>query len=583
MSLPKDKALARIRTFANDVKKERGEETDDDRLVSPVSEETTAEEVVIKEKPSPEISNKTKEEKEPVTSVVKKPPLSTSYQKDLKQVGGEHVSDLQKEIDAKLPSTEPSVVEKAAPRKNRDTADHKRRQEQRSFASGDTTIITDTKRTSGGWLSKISSSIKTWWEDRKRRKQASVRRYAVPSADRRKGVIRTATTQSGAMFTADNDSLKEAILRRHHHEAEAPEITWTPNTDTGYALLDDGETDEPETTTKSQSTPPPAKKKPIAPPPVVITPTNGWKFDVPDEVLDEKVDTPSTPEVEQVPSPRDEVVPEAEPTITLAPEPAVPDRETEVATEPVIQTAPAVEPNAAINSSPSQQGGWREWLRQYDLNTNMLALGAVGVILTIVIVAFGVRAIVTILTPTDSSNEAFEIVLPITNVNEVIDWAVEPLTPTGFLLSVEELRASDAVLPTEVRFIQIDGSVLSPEQLVATMDLTIDMTFVSSINTLRLLALDSLEHALVMEVDDPLSVRGHLLEWETYMASDVDAILRLKPINGPSRFVDEVIDGRDVRVLLYDGKQILVYGFITDDIVVIARDTATFAIISATD
>ena len=108
------------------------------------------------------------------------------------------------------------------------------------------TIITDGKRGGEKLIPSIVSSIVSWFTSlQKEIKKKPVPTYTIVETERRKGIIQKATSKSGAIFTADNETLRAAILKRQATDAtpkleEVPEINWSPNIETGYALLSSG-------------------------------------------------------------------------------------------------------------------------------------------------------------------------------------------------------------------------------------------------------------------------------------------------------------------------------------------------------
>ena len=132
-----------------------------------------------------------------------------------------------------------------------DNTDHKKHLKQKSRKKSITTsrrvgggaIITDTKTSSFSLFGESKKGIQSWF---KKQKKKSTPKLAVSRADRRKGVIQQATTKSGTIFTADNETLKARIKARKLQEQNKPhdpETNWSPYTDAGYNLLEPGHPD----------------------------------------------------------------------------------------------------------------------------------------------------------------------------------------------------------------------------------------------------------------------------------------------------------------------------------------------------
>jgi hypothetical protein len=131
--------------------------------------------------------------------------------------------------------------------------------------SGTTVIIKDTKTNRFNILSAVTDSVQQWYKEFSTHKKKSPK-YTLPETDHRKGVIQKATSKTGTIFTADNETIKEQIrLRRaqvlptektqpedteittNESTDEIPETTWSPYTETGFNLL---ESPEQKTNTK---------------------------------------------------------------------------------------------------------------------------------------------------------------------------------------------------------------------------------------------------------------------------------------------------------------------------------------------
>jgi hypothetical protein len=145
--------------------------------------------------------------------------------------------ELQREQIAAIKKTEhkPAVIKKIAARNK------KAIQPNRQVGGG--TVITATKQSSRPERLGLLASLTAWIASWKLKKHQSPQ-IAIPETSRRKGVIQTATTKTGTIFTADSDTLKERIkerVRQRELATHDPDTSWSPFTETGFPLLEAGD------------------------------------------------------------------------------------------------------------------------------------------------------------------------------------------------------------------------------------------------------------------------------------------------------------------------------------------------------
>jgi len=406
------------------------------------------------------------------------------------------------------------------------------------------------------------TSIKAWVHSfaiATKRKETP--KYTVAQTDRRKGVIQKATSKTGTIFTADNETLKEEIRRRKPHtftkeipkEADEPEILWSPNTESGYALLE-----EPEPVVESQPTNVQVeyKKQPV-PPPIFVEPTMPPPMVAPEPVAEPiqapviTVTVPSTPPIAAAP---------------VTPPPAQ--------AEPVIEPAatPTLPPEEVLNDTDRSPASPRFSLP--NLNTNLLTLSVIGIVGAGALIFVIVRIIISLTVPATTIINT----PPATHIIEAattVDLVLPSLTESALTESIMTAQAN-ATNITEVRFTDQAGIPIETSDLLSLFGFRSNPNLNQSITDVRLLVLRS-GTAVIFTVTDPATTFGSLLAWEPTMAADVSALLNIPELSTTNRFTDQTIGSIDIRILMSGEKQVLVYGFIDENTVVIAPHTGIFA------
>lgn len=554
------------------VKKKRGKSRKDE---SSQSKSTSAEPVIISV-PSAvpkQISRKTE-------SVANEPKKIPSFH------------ELQKEAEESLAQVAHSTPQ------TRQTPAQSPKKHDRSFTTT-STVITDNKRTNEGFFAQVSNSVKSWFKDkRKDRKRRLEPKYTLEDTMRRKGVIQKATTKTGALFTADNETLREAIRQRRSQQKHTPEETdllWSPNTEVGYALLEAPEGSLPARTQNVNIT---FKKRTSEKPVAGATNDSGWEYST-DEILET---TPEEPRRPQVDSREINVEPEIAPIKIITPSvqetvgptaetPSIPEPETievpqpEQTAEQEYEELEPFEPEPEIIPAPAQrlkispiESGLsfiRGTSNLSETNTNALAIGAASIVATGVIVVVLIQALIGFFAP-DPDITQTQIAEAIIDGATIIDV---PLQNSVFSEVEQVILQSDALVTsdvTEIRFVYETKEPITPETLFSLLGFSTNPNLNQSITELHLLTIDQVEHALVFTVTDPITVFGSLLAWEGNIATDAQQVFELPPVSASARFVDKTIGQTDVRVLMDGQTEILVYGFLEKDVVLISRNTDTF-------
>ena len=425
----------------------------------------------------------------------------------------------------------------------------------------DATVITDTKANRFRLFPAIVTSMKSWWEKvRQKRKKKKVPKYVLPETHRRKGVIQKATSKTGTLFTADNETLKEQIRRR---QAQANselddelDIEWSPYTEPGYGLLAAPESEaEPEPApdvtenvtveyrrprmVAAEPAARPVEKRPPAEPPA----------------------PPATPK----PAPPPEEPPHEKPAI---PKPKIisPTQSVETAPEP-----PAAEP--AKPTPPTRRGA--SPISRFDTNTLTVIL--LITVIGFVAILFASRVIMQQLQTW--SGEEIAVTQPTESI--LPEATVTPLT-----VSADSLDQLPELISTgvenapaglvELAIIAPTGDELTPAYLFETLRFRTLATLRQSLTASRFVTVNHSTPAILVQFVDQNTVRGGLLDWEANLPGDVRVLYDI-PVEATAAFTDTQVQGVDVRVLEHDERVVLVYGIIGDNTALIAPTLASFS------
>ncbi len=544
MSVDKEKSLAAMRTFARDLDRGRA------KAGAPTD---------TKKGPEKAISPEPKKEHESEPRILKEEKPKPRVKK------GEHITvpDTKKE-----PQKIPAFHELQKNKKKSTSKAKKDKKEgittDRPVAGG--TIITDTKKEKRSFFAELSSSISNWIKDvQKSLKPKKKNTYSVSATERRKGVVQQATSKTGTIFSADNETLRQQIKERQRAEQQKgeshdEELTWSPFTDTGYALLDDAEAESVDprvsnvaVTFKKKSAP---KPKPVVvesketPTPVVK------KFVEPEPVV-----VPE-PEVPEKPQPAPEPVLEPEPE----PEPTPEVEEETYVTEDVLDEELLEE---EIESRPIRNIG--DVLKS-DTNTQTLFL--VGAVVVILILLFATYSLVSLFSDSDTSQVQQ---LTVEKLLESADLKSIALAAPTFNELTQETNPSyiqdQNSGMVEYYYTTETGSEISTQNLLRIIDPQTTDGFVQSISHVRYVQTPNNKRLLLLQVDDTLNALGGMLSWEETMYADIGSLLgTITASPSAGTFTDTQFGQSDVRVLVYEGRTLLLYSFINEQFIVITND-----------
>jgi hypothetical protein len=425
-------------------------------------------------------------------------------------------------------------------------------------------IITDTRTHSFSLFRESKKSIGTWFKNRKKKPTP---RLAVADAGRRKGVIQQATTKSGTIFTADNETLRERILERNRQSnTKKPETSWSPYTEPGYDLLP--------AATKNVVVDFKKRSVPTPPPPAISEPAEPeYSTESHDEIASEPievtvpVEAEMTAEVQVLPVPI--VVPPPVPEeIIESVEVPVEAEEPEAYAEPIALPldVPQVEPEPeepapkVVVTSDSET----ELLDRptVGISTNQLTLYiSAGLALVLVTIFF-----VWFITNAQNNQTTSEPDLAINSDIDTVRYLIsDSFSPAALRLYTGTRQFTTLVLVNEQD--ELLPSALVFDRVVPDLPVSIRQ----HVTAVQFIQYDTSIPQLVLTISDPSSVTGAMLSSELNLAETL-APLYGNALTGP--FVDQTISGVDVRTLRGSS---LTYGIINGNTLVIALSPEAFA------
>lgn len=421
---------------------------------------------------------------------------------------------------------------------------------QKSISTAGATIITDNKRAEQNFISALIESVQKWFKEMSASsKQKSAPKYTVVDTERRKGVIQKATTKTGTIFTADNETLKEEIRRRNLEQPKQviePDITWSPNTEVGYSLLTGfSQPANVAVEFKKRAAPEPVVvAAPVyTPPPVTVPPPELVEPTIPEQII--------TPEfVPEVVEPVDD---------NLATPPSIPETE-----EDYPLTTP--EAHYRIKSLGDVT----------KLNTNLLSLGIVSAIAAVIIVVIIGKALIGIVFDTSPQMS----VQPATSLgvgSTVTDIALNIPTREALIIALQQIPVTEQA-KQEFRITDTDGTPLPKLVLLPLLGLSNTGSLSQTIDEVHILQ-NGTTRSIIFSVTDATTAFGSLLAWEGYMVDTLGPILNITRPTDTLAVSDRTVQNTDIRIFTADTTEVLVYGFVNANTVLITKDIPSFTAI----
>ncbi len=481
--------------------------------------------------------------------------------------------------------------------------------------SGDGTIITDTKRKRFSLLEAIQESLAGWFQ---KRKQAALRRkvptYTVPEADRRKGVIQKATTQTGRASTADHQAALGRIkssqkTARRTSATTAPVINHTSLIEPFAEAVNEDSvpapeiaSQPPETVARPLITPviPDLPMVEVEPEPVIPSADTGTTtIKSIAEKLHELEQRTALTEAPAVPEPVTALQTESTPVVTPLTRPritpTIPSLAPDTAVEPILADT-SEEPVLAVEEpEPTPRPNWSQALPQPTTaantfaqnaellqglfrRTNHVALGVAGGIGVVVIGWYGIQAIRTLRVTPTTTPDSYQGSFLTTSVTIATSTSIS--TKENFIRTLHAIDSSNDSLTEIMITNSATGALLSPTELFKILDARVNTNFIAAVDRVGFGNYRGTPW-LILHASDGPGVQGGMLAWENILDADLSLWYSTSTLRatkkGITLFHDDTIAGHDVRVLSDgEGKERIVYGFITPHQLLITNNTTTF-------
>jgi hypothetical protein len=497
---------------------------------------------------------------------------------------------------------------------------------------GGATIITDTKKDRFKLFPAIGESLKNWVQDiRDAQEEKKKPRYTVPETTRRKGVIQKATSQTGKITSADHSTLQERIRQRlekevvkyGNDESSESHVTWTPNTETGFLLLEEPEggvsnvqvvprknfyTNQQEIIvrnresnsrsgfeieTKTEPEPEPileAEKLPeeqTTPENITVIEdliTDTDKKETYSETSEETVEKSgfeifSKPTEEAIASPVTESTVEEISSLneseTNSDRSQIEEKFTrEEESEPIDIIDQDNQPEDDVKYERKNRPS-NNFLSR--VNTNLLSfIIALVALLALFFSGLGNTLIENQISKTSSN---------ITNYPKAINSDIkfvstQKTSREDFIQKIlNEIESSDTtqfVFTTDEQ----NREIIKPSILLSRLGFNLEANFSQSITNVYFGSLHRTNPYIALKITDATNARGGLLIWEKNMRYDLFPIFKLKNDSTIANrtFIDGMLGGVDVRVLKdNNGEEEIIYGFVNRDTIIITKNTATFS------
>lgn len=530
------KLHSRIRTFANDLKTQREKSGLPNKSV--VADTKGADSSIPKEKEdvvlAPRVEHEHIQESKVIDVEIDEVEPDTIPAEDTPEVSTKIPAF--HELDKNL--TSPKVPIPPPKKINEPNATTESKKPSKVNIGYDSKVITDTKSNRFKLFPAIIVAIKSWFNVLKtNRKKKLAPKYSIAETNHRKGVIQKATSKSGAIFTADNETIKEQIRRRRQQEKEQeekishePETTWSPNTETGYNLLE-----APDVTTK-----------------VVI----------------------------EYKKPRASITPVIESAVTPN---EVVDKETGPEVADLIESAQSIKEHTesqGVTTDHKQKdkiGTDHQPSRLLNIDTNILTIATLIIIVSFVTILFATRIISQQSSPIDIEEKT--VTFPEKSIIKNTEVVSVALTNDYLERIPQFITSTIENMPmglVEIPITSLSGGELTPSYLFGLLRFQTLPSFRQSITSARFATINHSSPVMVMRFVDEDTVKGGLLNWEKTMPSDMRVLYNI-PMEAEGKFTDEKIGDTDVRLLRYNNEILIIYGIINGNTILITSKVSDFA------
>lgn len=447
-------------------------------------------------------------------------------------------------------------------------------------ADNSATVITDTKHKRYSLTGALVGNFSQWYTEQKKNLTGENKpKYTIPEADRRKGVIQKATSQTGRTSTADHADVLARLrtARKNNQQPVQTPVTATSNTPPVWetAIAETAIViSEPKRQPTTVVTPQPVSEiEPVITTPIIPAVSKSAHIKIPVNTTLNRTPPTSQPAVSATRIKISPTIPSFSQGVTaqktLAP--VTPLLSTaEVVSVPTIERSSApVYATLIQQTAPVARRSIEIPRSVYIVTAGFFVLGSIAGLF----VLFKPETIPNPITSTRTLPE---------DIKSAPDSTKEPIlvtTQEDIIMALNNQTSEDISLREVNLLSTVTGSPLSPPEFFTTFGATLPLSFVSAINQIRV-GMYRGEPWIVLVVSDAPTGQGGMFAWEQTIQSDLKSWFG-KGTQATNQdiargFTDSIIDGRDVRLHKGDpsGYQIL-YGFInTNEILITTTDTS---------
>jgi hypothetical protein len=525
----KQKSIKAMRTFARDQKRQRGEADDTKPIPTPAPEPEKA--------TTPQLTPPPKQTQQPLA-----PKKSTSTEAKSTSAPTEKLIDHIPSFHElqKTPTIHTDIKADEKPQPKTDT---KKKGIQPKKAATGGTVITANKTERTPLLTEISHAVAEWFSTIKKSLVAKKKNtYTVSKTAHRKGVVQKATSKTGTIFSADNETLRKQIKARQRAEQKHAddEIIWSPYTEPGYPLLESQELTSGDPRIQKVSITNKTSTVPKTPPPVIketekIPELQEKPLDPPPAptLVDQKMSTPPVPE---------------------------PSVSTPTQAQQIIEESPTTpEPTTAKRQPLFSHLSFED--------TNTLTILIMGLVI-------GIGLVIVLLSNLFTARD----ISPLPPAPPAAIYPTATFQP--LLLATNDFNS--LLQQIEQAFSEIDGQavefeltapnqeVLNPVTILNILQTEPNDEFAKGIEFVRFLETATGDRAIILQATNHATAVGGMLDWEAALLLDVTPFFNLPDMPlSPGEFVDEQVNNTDIRALNYTDDQLLFYLVTNDETIVI--------------
>jgi hypothetical protein len=502
-------------------------------------------------------------------------------------------------------------------------------------ASYPATIITDKKRHTFNLTEEVTVAIGDWWNDKvKTLKGGKKPTYSVPAVERRKGIVQTATTQTGRGATSDHREIVAKLKQETHHTTSLRDSVVLPTqpiiaapslitpTDTAPKIGYDADVDEAEIVREFAAEPEGVVERVAASVDSAPSPTDNSRTN---NITVTEVVT-RTPRIEptiptQVSTPLEDAFggddePEVlEPTpIVSAPVPTPIEPLSFPKINPVVPTTPITPPSTQRENAfsllaevpkptlPTTSTTVKDTIAmrmEQRVPTDTGTSNRFGAVwhyapylvggLFLILTAGGIGYfMLTSTTPSTDTSTATD--LPMTGgVDTTEPASYTPAAVTAQLDAPNKTSLYNAIKNTTglgdglyivTPLAHDTATPLGVREILALINRQLSPDFVGNVTNLQV-GMYRESPVLLLTISDENSARGGMFRWEDTLSQDLSPwfgqALRTTSTESLTGFTDGDSAGRDVRILTDDiGTERITYGFINQSVLLITTDTTAF-------